>query len=215
VSERTLYTFCRSSTSFRLRIALHYKGLPYTPQYVSLPKLQHRDPAYMDVNPQGLVPALIEDGRLYTQSLAMLEYLEERHPAPPLMPTDIDERAYVRNLSQIIGCDIHPVNNLRVLKYLRGRWKLSEEESNEWYRHWIAEGFRSLEATLVQHGRHGKFCLGERFTIADVCLGPQLFNAQRYQCDMSAFPTVAAIGERVMAEAAVQAAHPSTQADAL
>ena len=127
---RTLYTFFRSSTSFRLRIALNYKGLDYSPQFVSLPKLQHREPAYMDLNPQGLLPALIEDGKLYAQSLAMLEYLEERYPAPPLMPRDIDERAYVRMLSQIIGCDIHPLNNVRVLKYLRGHWNLTEEQSN-------------------------------------------------------------------------------------
>lgn len=212
---RTLYTFFRSSTSFRLRIALNYKGLDYTPRFVSLPKLEHREPAYMDLNPQGLLPALIEDGKLYAQSLAMLEYLEERYPTPALMPRDIDERAYVRMLSQIIGCDIHPLNNVRVLKYLRGRWKLSEEQSNEWYAHWIAEGMRSFEQTLVHEKRHGLFCLGDTPTLADICLGPQIFNAQRFNCDLSAFPITNAIAEHIFTLPAVIAAHPGKQADAL
>ena len=212
--ERTLYTFFRSSTSFRLRIALNYKGLPYTPEYVSLPKMQHRDPAYLAKNPQGLLPALVDQGRLYTQSLAMLEYLDERYPAPPMMPRDIDERAYVRALSQIVGCDIHPVDNVRVLKYLRSRWKLTEEDSNEWYRHWIAEGFQSIEAFLAQEGRAGTYCLGEHFTIADICLAPQVFNAQRFNCDLAAYPATVAIAERVMRMPAVVKAHPKDQADA-
>ena len=212
--ERTLYTFFRSSTSFRLRIALNAKGLAYTPEFVNLPKMQHRDPAYMAKNPQGLVPALLDGGHLVTQSLAMLEYLDERYPEPPLMPSDIDERAYVRALSQIIGCDIHPVNNVRVLKYLRSRWKLSEEDSNEWYAHWIAEGFRSIEATIKQEGRAGAYCLGERFTIADICLAPQVFNAQRFNCDLAAYPVSVAIAERVMQLPAVLKAHPKEQGDA-
>ena len=212
--ERALYTFFRSSTSFRLRIALNAKGLAYTPEFVNLPKMQHRDPAYMAKNPQGLLPALLDGGRLYTQSLAMLEYLDERYPEPPLMPRDIEERAYVRALSQIIGCDIHPVNNVRVLKYLRSRWKLSEEDSNEWYAHWIAEGFRSIEATIKQEGRAGAYCLGERFTIADICLAPQVFNAQRFNCDLAAYPVSVAIAERVMQLPAVLKAHPKEQGDA-
>ena len=212
---RTLYTFFRSSTSFRLRIALTYKGLDYTPRFLSLPKLEHRLPAYMDLNPQGLLPALIEDGKLYAQSLAMLEYLEERYPEPPLMPRDIDERAYVRMLSQIIGCDLHPLNNVRVLKYLRGRWDLSEEQSSEWYAHWIAEGMRSFEQTLAHEKRHRLFCLGDTPTIADICLGPQVFNAQRFNCDLSAFPIANAIAERIFALPAVMAAHPGKQGDAL
>ena len=212
--ERTLYTFFRSSTSFRLRIALNAKGLAYTPEFVNLPKMQHRDPAYMAKNPQGLVPALLDGGRLYTQSLAMLEYLDERYPAPPLMPRDIEERAYVRALSQIIGCDIHPLNNVRVLKYLRSRWKLSEGESNEWYAHWIAEGFRAIEAFIKQEGRAGAYCLGERFTIADICLAPQVFNAQRFNCDLAAYPVSVAVAERVMQLPAVVKAHPKEQGDA-
>ena len=212
--ERTLYTFFRSSTSFRLRIALNAKALAYTPEFVNLPKMQHRDPAYIAKNPQGLVPALLDGGRLVTQSLAMLEYLDERYPEPPLMPRDIEERAYVRALSQIIGCDIHPLNNVRVLKYLRSRWKLNEEDSNEWYAHWIAEGFRAIEAFIKQEGRAGTYCLGERFTIADICLAPQVFNAQRFNCDLAAYPVSVAIAERVMQLPAVVKAHPKEQRDA-
>ena len=213
MTERTLYTFFRSSTSFRLRIALALKDLPYTPAFVSLPKMQHREPDYLKLNPQGLVPALLDQGRLYTQSLALLEYLDERYPEPPLMPVGVEQRAYVRMLSQIIACDIHPLNNVRVLKYLRSRWKLSEQDSNEWYAHWIAEGMRALEETLCAEGRHGRFCLGDSMTMADVCLAPQVFNAQRFNCDLSAFPLVSAISARVMSEPAVAAAHPSVQAD--
>lgn len=215
MSVRTLYTFFRSSTSFRLRIALNIKGLAHTPQFVSLPKMQHRAPGYTEINPQGLVPALQDQGGLYTQSLAMLEYLEERYPQPPLMPAGIEDRAYVRMLSQIIGCDMHPLNNVRVLKYLRSRWKLTENDSNEWYAHWIAEGMRALEGTLTQKKRHGRYCLGDTLTIADVCLAPQVFNAQRFNCDLSAYPTATAISERIMAEPAVLAAHPNRQADAV
>lgn len=215
MTERTLYTFFRSSTSFRLRIALAFKGLPYTPAFVSLPKMQHREAGYMKMNPQGLVPALADEGKLYTQSLALLEYLDERYPEPPLMPRGVEDRAYVRMLAQIIGCDIHPLNNVRVLKYLRSRWTLTEEESNEWYAHWIAEGMRALEQTLVTEGRQGRFCLGDSLTIADVCLAPQVFNAQRFNCDLAAYPTLTAISARIMREPAVVAAHPATQADAV
>ena len=211
---RTLYTFFRSSTSFRLRIALNYKGLDYTPQFVSLPKLEHREPAYMALNPQGLLPALIEDGKLYAQSLAILEYLEERYPMPPLMPRDIDERAYVRMLSQIVGCDIHPLNNVRVLKYLRGRWKLSEEQSNEWYAHWIAEGMRSFEQTLAHEKRHGLFCLGDTPTIADICLASIIAVMRIFKIEVPSIPTVL----RVMAACeqldAFAKADPSRQAGA-
>ena len=144
----------------------------------------------MELNPQGLLPALIEDGKLYAQSLAMLEYLEERYPMPPLMPRDIDERAYVRMLSQIVGCDIHPLNNVRVLKYLRGRWKLSEEQSNEWYAHWIAEGMRSFEQTLAHEKRHGLFCLGDTPTIADICLASIIAVMRIFKIEVPSIPTV-------------------------
>lgn len=211
---RTLYTFFRSSTSYRVRIALAVKGLDWEPHYVSLPKMEHRTSDYMGVNPQGLVPALIEDGRTLAQSLAILEYLDEVYPEPPFLPKDPFERAYVRSLSQIIGCDIHPLNNVRVLKYLKARWELSDDESNEWYGHWIEEGFRAFEATLLREGRHGAYCLGDTLSMADICLVPQVANARRFNCDISAYPVTIAIADRAAALPAVQKVAPQTQADA-
>jgi maleylpyruvate isomerase len=212
-----LYTFFRSSTSFRLRIALAIKGLAYESRYTSLPKMAHKDPGYLKVNPQGLVPALVDDaGRVFTQSLAMLEYLDEKHPEPALLPKDAEARWYVRALSQIIGCDIHPVNNVRVLKYLKGPFGLDPARvDGDWYRHWIAEGFRDLESFLVTHERFGRFCLGDTITMADVCLAPQVFNAERFNCDIAPYPTVRRIYEACLAEPAFQAAHPAKQADAI
>lgn len=210
-----LYTFFRSSTSFRLRIALAYKGIAYEPRFVSLPKMEHHAADYLAKNPQGLVPALVDDaGRVFTQSMAMIEYLDDLHPEPPLMPKSAQDKWYVRAVSQIIGCEMHPLNNVRVLKYLRSRWKLSEGESNEWYAHWIAEGFRAIEAFIKQEGRAGAYCLGERFTIADICLAPQVFNAQRFNCDLAAYPVSVAVAERVMQLPAVVKAHPKEQGDA-
>lgn len=212
---RQLYTFFRSSTSYRLRIALALKGLDYEAHYISLPKMQHRADDYMDVNPQGLLPALVEDdGTVLVQSLAMLEYLDETYPTPRLVPENPKERAYIRTLAQIIACDMHPLNNVRVLKYLGARWKLAEADVNEWYAHWIAEGFRSFEATLAQHKRHGRFCLGEMLTIAEICLVPQVANARRFNCDLSAYPTLVAISDRAEALPVFQAAAPAEQADA-
>jgi maleylacetoacetate isomerase len=213
---RTLYTFFRSSTSYRLRIALALKGLDYDARYVSLPKMQHREGDYLKINPQGLLPALIEpDGQVYAQSLAMLEYLDETYPEPRMVPTDPYQRAYVRALSQIVGCDMHPLNNVRVLKYLGQRWKLNEPEINEWYAHWIDEGFRSFESTLMQYRMHGRFCLGDEVTIADICLVPQVANARRFNCDLAPYPLLSAISERAEALPAFTAAAPATQPDAV
>jgi len=211
---RTLYTFFRSSTSYRLRIALALKGLDWEPHFVSLPGMEHRTPDYMALNPQGLVPALVEDGKVFAQSLAVLEYLEETYPEPPLLPRLPADRAYVRGLSQIIGCDIHPLNNVRVLKYLKSRWDLSEADRDEWYAHWIAEGFRSFEGTLAAAGRHGRYCYGDTITIADICLVPQVANANRFRCDLSAFPLSVEIAARAAALPAFEAAEPGRQGDA-
>ena len=212
---RRLYTFFRSSTSYRLRIALALKGLDWEPCYISLPRMEHRAQDYMALNPQGLVPALIEDdGAVLAQSLAMMEYLEERYPDPPLLPRGPIERAYVRGLSQIIGCDIHPLNNTRVLKWLASRWEFSEDEVNAWYAHWIAEGMRSFEATLNQHKRFGKFCLGDNVTMADVCLVPQVANARRFKCPLDDYPRSVAIADLAAQLPAFKAAHPSVQGDA-
>lgn len=212
---RQLYTFFRSSTSYRLRIALALKGLEWESHYISLPKMEHRTAEYMAVNPQGLVPALVEeDGTVLAQSLAMLDYLDEAYPEPPLLPTDAKERAYVRELANIIGCDIHPLNNVRVLKWLRARWSFTEDDTNAWYAHWIAEGLRAFEATLQRAGRSGAFCLRDTVTLADICLVPQIANARRFNCDLSPYPCAVAIADRAAELPPFRAAHPSTQADA-
>lgn len=212
--QRHLYTFFRSSTSYRLRIALAYKRLSYAPHYVSLPKMQHRETAYRDLNPQGLVPLLIEDGHSYIQSLAIIEYLDEIHPAPPLMPKDPRDRAYVRAFSQIIGCDIHPVNNVRVLKRLQSQFGADEAATNAWYRHWIAEGLGALEQYVAREGRSRQFALGDAVTVADVCLVPQIFNAQRFGCALDTYPTLMGMFENCMKLPAFTETQPSTQADA-
>jgi maleylacetoacetate isomerase len=213
---RRLYTFFRSSTSYRLRIALSLKGLEWEAHYVSLPRMEHREQSYMKLNPQGLVPALIEDdGPVLAQSLAIIEYLDETYPDPPLLPATPLERAYVRGLAQIIGCDIHPLNNVRVLKWLASDGKFTEQEVNGWYRHWIAEGLRSFEATLMQHTRFGKFCLDDHLTLAEVCLVPQIANARRFNCPLDDFPHTVAIADAAAEVPAFKAAHPSTQGDAV
>ncbi len=210
---RTLYTFFRSSTSYRVRIALSVKRLEWEPHFVSLPKMEHRESAYLDINPQGLVPALVEGGHVLAQSLAILEYLEEAHPEPPILPKDLFERAYVRRISQIIGCDIHPLNNVRVLKWLAANWPDGKAPTDAWYAHWIAEGFRSIEACLIHEGRHGSYCLGDRLTMADICLLPQVANARRFNCDLGAFPLSVAIADRVADLPAVRSVAPDTQGD--
>jgi maleylacetoacetate isomerase len=211
-----LHTFFRSSTSFRLRIALNWKGLAYESVYTSLPRMQHKDPAYLALNPQGLVPALItEEGRAYTQSMAMIEWLDERYPAPPLMPKDADGKWYVRAVSQAIGCEIHPLNNTRVLKYLKSTYGLDDATVNGgWYAHWIAEGLSGLEAFVKLQKRSGAYCLGEQVTMADVCLVPQISNAQRFDCDLKPYPVLVGIFERCMELKPFADAHPSRQGDA-
>jgi len=210
---RTLYTFFRSSTSYRVRIALSVKGLDWEQAYVSLPRMDHRDPSYLAVNPQGLVPALVEDGRLFAQSLAILEYLEEAHPEPPFLPRDLYERAYVRRLSQIIGCDIHPLNNIRVLKWLGANVPDDKGLPDRWYAHWIAEGFRAIEETLHRERLAGAFCLGDAVGMADICLVPQVANARRFDCDLSAYPLTVAIADRAAALPAFARVAPATQPD--
>jgi maleylpyruvate isomerase len=209
-----VYTFFRSSTSFRFRIALAWKGLPWEPRYVSLPKMEHRKDDYLALNPQGGVPAMVDEaGKVFTQSMAMIEYLDEIHPQPPLMPTSAEEKWYVRAASQAIGCEMHPLNNVRVLKRLKTYGLTDDQVNKDWYPHWIAEGFKGLEGFLVQQKRHGKFCLGDTFTMADICLVPQVANAQRFNCDLSPYPTVMRINEACVALDAVKKAAPETQAD--
>jgi maleylacetoacetate isomerase len=209
-----LYTFFRSSASYRVRIALALKGLAYEAHFISLPKSEHSTDAFRAVNPQALVPALADDDQVLVQSLAIMEYLEEIHPQPPLLPAAAADRAYVRAVAQLVACDIHPLNNLRTLKYIRKTYGLDEEGVNAWYRHWIAEGFDMMESFLGKERRSGRFCLGEQPTMADCCLVPQVFNAQRYKCDLSHYPTVMRINDECAKLDAFVKAHPMNQPDA-
>jgi maleylacetoacetate isomerase len=207
-----LYTYFRSSAAFRVRIALNLKGLPYEPQFVHLPKGEHRAPAYASLNPQALVPTLEDEGKRLTQSLAIMEYLEELHPSPPLLPHDAVGRARVRSLAQLVACEIHPLNNLRVLQHLRKALGQTEEQVNAWYLHWIADGLAKLEAELQGDGR--RFCHGDAPSIADCCLVPQVFNAQRFKADLTPYPSVMRIFDACMKLDAFDRAQPSRQPDA-
>ena len=208
-----LYTQFRSSASFRVRIALNLKGLAYEPAPLALARGEHHEAAYQSVNPQELVPALVDHGQVLTQSLAIIEYLEEKHPTPPLLPRDSLGRARVRSLALLVACEIHPLNNLRVLNYLRGSLAQSEEGVASWYRHWIAEGLGKLEKELARPGT-GQFAHGDAPPMADCCLVPQIFNARRYQCDTAPYPTVMRVFDRCMQLEAFQRAQPARQPDA-
>lgn len=210
-----LYTYFRSSAAYRVRIALNLKGLEYDAVPVHLVKDggQQKKPEYLALNPQGLVPALQVDGQVLTQSLAIIEYVDETHPSPPLLPADPLGRARVRAIAQAIACDIHPVNNLRVLQYLGGRLGLDQAAKDEWYRHWVQTGLQAVEAMLAQDSRTGAFCHGDQPGLADCCLVPQVFNAKRFNCDLSAVPTIMAIAERCESLAAFAQAAPANQPD--
>ncbi|MEG0881492.1 MAG: maleylacetoacetate isomerase, partial [Janthinobacterium sp.] len=192
-----LYTYFRSSAAYRVRIALNLKGIDYDsiPVHLLQDGGQQLLPAYRAVNPSALVPALDDDGAILTQSLAMLEYLDETRPGVPLLPADPLERARVRALALAIACDAHPLTNLRVLKYLKNTLGLSDEAKQEWYRHWMAEGLAAVEALLAQGDPAGTglFCHGDSPTMADCCLVPQVFNAQRFAIDLAPYPRVARI----------------------
>ncbi len=209
-----LYTYFRSSASYRVRIALAYKGLAHDAAYVNLPKGEHQADAFRAVNAQALVPALEDGGRIMIQSLAIMEYLDETHPEPPLLPKVALDRAYVRAAAQITACEIHPLNNLRTLKYVKRSYKLDDEGVNSWYRHWIAEGFAMLEGYLVRERRAGRFSFGDIVTMADCCLVPQVFNAQRYECDLGPYPTIVRIFGECMKLDAFASTQPSRQPDA-
>ncbi|MFZ3237534.1 MAG: maleylacetoacetate isomerase [Stellaceae bacterium] len=208
-----LYGFFRSSAAFRVRIALNLKGLSYESASIHLRHNDQGRPEYREVNPQGLVPALETDGHTLIQSLAIIEYLDETHPDPPLLPAAPAERARVRALADIVACDIHPINNLRVLRYLSRNFGRDEDDIGGWYNHWIDAGFQALEALLAPDPRTGVFCHGDRPGLADLALVPQVVNAERYQLDMSPYPTIARIYQRCMTLPPFQAAHPNNQPD--
>lgn len=208
-----LHNYFRSSTSFRARIALNLKGVGYDYVAYHLRHGEQRSERYLSVNPQGLVPALeLDDGKVIPQSLAILEYLEEVHPEPPLLPKDPFKRALVRAASYSIACDIHPINNLRVLKYLADPLGHDEEEVATWFRHWVTTEFDSLEPRLAETA--GRYCYGDSVTMADVCLIPQVTNNTRFKVDMTRYPTINKIFENCMALDAFGKAAPMTQPDA-
>jgi maleylpyruvate isomerase len=209
-----LYTYFRSSASFRVRIALALKGLSAEHASISLVKGEHGAEAYRSVNPQALVPAIEDGGRTLIQSLAIMEYLDEQYPEPPLLPRGALDRAYVRAVSQIIACEIHPLNNLRTLKHIRRTYGLDEEGVNAWYRHWIADGLGMLERYLAAENRAGRFAFGDTPTMADCCIVPQIFNARRYECDVAPYTRTMRIVDECMKLDAFESAQPMRQPDA-
>lgn len=210
-----LYSYFRSSAAYRVRIALGLKGLDY--HVIPVHLLRHGGEqlgdAYLSRNPEGLVPALDEGGRILTQSLAIMEYLDETHGPATLLPVDALGRARVRALALHVACDIHPLNNLRVLRWLSRELKVEQSARDDWYRHWVELGFQSLEAQL-QSPETGLCCHGDAPGLADCCLVPQVYNARRYDVDLSAFPTIARIATHCESLPAFLAAHPGAQPDA-
>jgi maleylpyruvate isomerase len=213
-----LYSYFRSSASYRVRIALNLKGLSYDVLPVHLVKNggEQNSADYRSLNPEGLVPALAisDHDAVLTQSLAILEYLEETHPRPALLPIQAADRAYVRSLALAIACEIHPLNNLRVLRYLSKEFAVSEDQKNAWYKHWVESGLATMDAKLAQEPRRGKFCFGDTPGYADCVLIPQIFNAQRFQCDVSKMPILMEIYQNCMALPAFINASPAQQVDA-
>ena len=211
-----LFTYFRSSAVYRVRIALNLKGLKAEPRYVHLLKdggQQHK-PEFKAVNPQGFVPALVDEGHTLTQSLAIIEYLEETHPEPSLLPKDAVGRARVRALALLIACDIHPVNNQRIIKYLEKEFGADEARRKRWIQHWIVEGFAALEKLLADNPDTSKCCHGDTPTLADICLVPQVFNAKRFEVDMTAFSTIRRINDHCLTQKAFIDAAPDQQPDA-
>jgi maleylacetoacetate isomerase len=208
-----LHNYFRSSASFRVRIALELKGLPYEYLPVHLAKGEHKQPGYAQVSPSMLVPTLVTDeGEPLGQSMAIIEYLEETHPQPALLPADALGRARVRALAQLIACEIHPLNNLRVLRYLTRELKVDEEAKNTWYRHWVREGLLAFERELARLPR-GTYCYGDTPTLADCCLVPQIFNGQRFNTDFSGLDRTMAAFDACMRHPAFQKAQPSSCPD--
>ena len=209
-----LYGFFRSGTSHRLRIALNLKGLAYETVAIDLRKEEHAGAQYRVLNPQGLVPTLDTGDSLLIQSPAILEWLDERYPQPPLLPADPEGRARVRALAAIVGCDIHPVNNRRILQALRADFGADESAVQRWCERWIADGFDALEALLAADGSRGEFCFGERPSLADVYLVPQVESARRFQVDVSRWPIIAAVDRACLRLEAFRLAAPALQPDA-
>jgi maleylpyruvate isomerase len=211
-----LYSYFRSSAAYRVRIALNLKNLPYeyAPVHLLRDGGEQLKPEYRRLNPDAILPTLVDDGHVMQQSLAIIEYLEETRPEPALLPKTPADRAYVRSVALQVACEIHPVNNLRVLKYLKHTLRVGDEAKDAWYRHWIEAGFTTLEEHLAGDSRTGTFCFGDTPTMADVCLVPQVFNAQRFKIDLTRFPTIQRIHDQASQLDAFARAAPGVQPDA-
>ena len=208
-----LYGYFRSSAAFRVRIALNLKKLDYETAAIHLRRNDQTRPDYLRVNPQGLVPTLEDGDRTLIQSLAIIEYLDETYPDPPLLPRPSADRARVRALAEIVACDIHPINNLRVLRYLTHSLGHDEAAIASWYNHWIGAGFQAVERLLADDSRTGNFCHGDAPGLADITLVPQVVNAERYRLDLAPYPTISRIFENCMKLEPFVAAHPDKQPD--
>lgn len=213
-NERILYDYWRSSAAYRVRIALNLKGLPYASLPVNLLKGEQHAPAYRALNPQGAVPMLVDGGERITQSLAILEYLEEIYPTPSLLPRSAVERAHARAFAQVVVSDMHPLNNLRVLRYLEHTLHADEPARSAWMAEWLHAGLRTLEALARDYGS-GAYCIGDSATLADCCLIPQLYSARRYRLPLDAYPTLTAIDAHCTAQSAFAKAAPDRQPDAV
>ena len=212
-----LFGYWRSTAAYRVRIALNVKQVSYNNVSVHLVKEggeQHKA-EYRALNPQGLVPLLVDGKLSINQSTAILEYLEERYPTPALLPEDLYARAEVRSICQMVACDIHPLNNLRVLQYLTGELDIAEERKSQWYHHWIHKGFEALETKLLSHKSKGPYCMGSDLTMADIYLVSQVYNANRFNVDLNAYPRICAINEHCMTLSAFSDAAPENQQDAV
>jgi maleylacetoacetate isomerase len=209
----TLYGYPLSSAAYRVRIALALKGVKASTVNKQLRRGEHRQKDYLKINPQGFVPAVeLEDGTVLTQSLAIMEWLDETHPPPTLLPAEPRARARVRSLCQLIACDVHPLNNLRVLQYLESNLGIAQATRDEWYRHWIATGFAALEEALGRDASRGRFCFGDQPGMADACLVPQVYNARRYSVDLTPYPRIVAIDAACRELPAFESAAPEKQA---
>lgn len=210
-----LYGYFRSSAAYRVRIALNLKGLAYDQTFVHLARLEQLAEGFAAINPQKLLPVLkVDSGQLLTQSLAIIEYLEETHPQPALLPKDPLDRARVRALALAVACEIHPINNPRVLRYLTGKLGVSEAQRDDWYRHWVEEGLQAVEQLLTSSPQTGRFCHGDTPTLADLCLVPQVANGRRFKADLSGCPTVVRIDAECQKLKAFADAAPANQPDA-
>jgi maleylacetoacetate isomerase len=211
-----LYTFFRSSASYRVRIALNLKNLSYdqVPIHLRRGGGEQFMANYQHINAQALVPTLEDDGRYLIQSLAIIEYLEEKYPTPPLLPKAAADRALVRSMALVIACEVHPIQNLRVLNYVKKEYRQTDEQVNRWAQHWIDLGLVALEVMISAQTARGKFCFGDTPTLADICVVPQLGNARRFGCDLSRYPTILSIEKACIAIPAFANAAPEKQPDA-